>query len=85
MQVASKMNNLAGDGTTTAIILAREMIKGGLLAVAFGANPISLKKGMEKTVSELVKVLKEKSLPVKGRDDIKGDQSCHSSCIKSNF
>ncbi|XP_024199121.1 chaperonin 60 subunit alpha 2, chloroplastic isoform X2 [Rosa chinensis] len=69
--VASKMNNLAGDGTTTAIILTREMIKGGLLAVAFGANPISLKKGMEKTVSELVKVLKEKSLPVKGRNDIK--------------
>ncbi|XP_062012321.1 chaperonin 60 subunit alpha 2, chloroplastic isoform X3 [Rosa rugosa] len=70
-EVASKMNNLAGDGTTTAIILTREMIKGGLLAVAFGANPISLKKGMEKTVSELVKVLKEKSLPVKGRNDIK--------------
>lgn len=70
-EVASKMNNLAGDGTTTAIILTREMIKGGLLAVAFGANPISLKKGMEKTVSELVKVLKEKSLPVKGTNDIK--------------
>lgn len=70
-EVASKMNNLAGDGTTTAIILTREMIKGGLLAVAFGANPISLKKGMEKTISELVKVLKEKSLPVKGRNDIK--------------
>lgn len=73
MQVASKMNSLAGDGTTTAIILTREMIKGGLLAVAFGANPISLKKGMDKTVNELVKVLKKKSLPVKGRKDIKGD------------
>ncbi|KAF8408615.1 hypothetical protein HHK36_004678 [Tetracentron sinense] len=70
-EVARKTNDSAGDGTTTAIILAREMIKSGLLAVAFGANPISLKKGMDKTVKELVTVLKDKSLPVKGRDDIK--------------
>ncbi|XP_048438878.1 chaperonin 60 subunit alpha 2, chloroplastic-like [Pyrus x bretschneideri] len=70
-EVAKKMNNLAGDGTTTAVILTREMIKGGLLAVAFGANPISLKKGMDRTVNKLVKILKEKSLPVKGRNDIK--------------
>ncbi|KAM1120344.1 hypothetical protein FF1_044369 [Malus domestica] len=70
-EVAKKMNNLAGDGTTTAVILTREIIRGGLLAVAFGANPISLKKGMDKTVNELVKILKEKSLPVKGRNDIK--------------
>ncbi|KAK0579805.1 hypothetical protein LWI29_031692 [Acer saccharum] len=65
------MNDLAGDGTTTAIILAREMIKSGLLAVAFGANPVSLKKGMNKTVKELIKILKNKSFPIKGRDDIK--------------
>ncbi|XP_019434861.1 PREDICTED: chaperonin 60 subunit alpha 2, chloroplastic-like isoform X2 [Lupinus angustifolius] len=71
MQVASKMNDLAGDGTSTAIILARAMIKSGLSAVAFGANPISLKKGMEKTVKELVKFLKNRSVPVKGRDHIK--------------
>uniref|UniRef100_A0A0R0EGU0 Uncharacterized protein n=1 Tax=Glycine max TaxID=3847 RepID=A0A0R0EGU0_SOYBN len=71
MQVASKMNELAGDGTSTAIILARAMIKSGLLAVAFGANPISLKKGMEKTVKELVKFLKERSVPVEGREHIK--------------
>ncbi|KAK7251985.1 hypothetical protein RIF29_35635 [Crotalaria pallida] len=70
-EVASKMNDLAGDGTSTAIILARAMIKSGLLAVAFGANPISLKKGMEKTVKELVKFLKYRSVPVKGRDHIK--------------
>ncbi|EOX96920.1 TCP-1/cpn60 chaperonin family protein isoform 3 [Theobroma cacao] len=70
-EVASKMNDLAGDGTTTAIILARAMIKSGLLAVSFGANPVSLKKGMDKTVKELVKALKKKSLPVKGREDIK--------------
>ncbi|PNX56208.1 rubisco large subunit-binding protein subunit alpha, partial [Trifolium pratense] len=65
------MNDLAGDGTSTAIILARAMIKSGLLAVAFGANPIALKKGMEKTVKELVKFLKKRSIPVEGRDHIK--------------
>ena len=72
LQVATKMNDLAGDGTTTAIVLARAMIKSGMLAVAFGANPVSLKKGMDKTVKELVKVLKKISVPVRGRDDIKG-------------
>jgi len=66
------MNELAGDGTSTAIILARAMIKSGLLAVSFGANPISLKKGMDKTVKELVKFLKERSVPVEGREHIKG-------------
>ncbi|KAH9747337.1 Chaperonin 60 subunit alpha 2 [Citrus sinensis] len=70
-EVASKMNDLAGDGTTTAVILAREMIKSGMLSVSFGANPVALKKGMHKTVKELVKVLKQKSFPVTGRDDIK--------------
>ncbi|XP_058730654.1 chaperonin 60 subunit alpha 2, chloroplastic isoform X2 [Vicia villosa] len=70
-EVASKMNDLAGDGTSTAIILARAMIKSGLSAVAFGANPISLKKGMEKTVKDLVKFLKKRSIPVEGRDHIK--------------
>ncbi|KAB1997834.1 hypothetical protein ES319_D12G050000v1 [Gossypium barbadense] len=71
LEVASKMNDLAGDGTTTAIILARAMIKFGLLAVSFGANPVSLKRGMDKTVKELVKDLKKKSLPVKAREEIK--------------
>ncbi|KAG7019412.1 Chaperonin 60 subunit alpha 2, chloroplastic [Cucurbita argyrosperma subsp. argyrosperma] len=70
-EVASKMNDLAGDGTTTAIILAREMIKSGLLAVSFGADPVSLKKGMDKTVKELIEVLKKKSTPVQGKNDIK--------------
>ncbi|KAK7368269.1 hypothetical protein VNO80_10294 [Phaseolus coccineus] len=70
-EVASRMNDLAGDGTSTAIILARAMIKSGLLAVSFGANPISLKKGMDKTVKELVKFLKERSVPVEGREHIK--------------
>lgn len=73
MQVATKTNSLAGDGTTTAIVLAREMVKAGLLAVAFGANPVSMKKGMEQTVRKLVKILKKKSYPVRGNDDIKGN------------
>ncbi|KAJ6876066.1 chaperonin 60 subunit alpha 2 [Populus alba x Populus x berolinensis] len=70
-EVASKMNDMAGDGTTTAIILAREMIKKGMLAVTFGANPVFVKKGMDMAVKELVKVLKKNSFPVKGKDDIK--------------
>lgn len=70
-EVASKVNDAAGDGTTTAIILAREMIKSGLLAITFGANPGGLRRGMEKTVNELIRILKKHSLPVKGRDDIR--------------
>ncbi|KAJ6410883.1 hypothetical protein OIU84_007604, partial [Salix udensis] len=62
---------MAGDGTTTAIILAREMIKTGMLAVTFGANPVLVKKGMDMTVKELIKVLKKNSFPVNGKDDIK--------------
>ncbi|KAF3962943.1 hypothetical protein CMV_012609 [Castanea mollissima] len=68
--VATKMNNLAGDGTTTATVLARAMIKSGMLAVAFGANRVSLKKGMDKT-ERIGQGLEEKSVPVKGRYDIK--------------
>ncbi|XP_076890290.1 chaperonin 60 subunit alpha 2, chloroplastic-like [Bidens hawaiensis] len=70
-EVATKTNDLAGDGTTTAIVLSREMIKAGLLAVSFGANPVSLKKGMERTVKELINVLKKKAIPVTKTDDIK--------------
>ena len=72
LQVATKTNGSAGDGTTTAILLAREMIRYGLLAITNGANPVSLKKGMERTVDELVKVLSEKSYAVRGSDEIKG-------------
>lgn len=70
--MATKTNGSAGDGTTTAILLTREMIKYGLLAITNGANPVSLKKGMERAVEELIKVLKEKSYAVRGNDEIKG-------------
>lgn len=72
MKVASKTNDSAGDGTTTAAVLAREIIKLGLLSVTSGANPVSVKKGIDKTVQGLVEELEKKARPVKGRDDIKG-------------
>ncbi|XP_047334179.1 chaperonin 60 subunit alpha 2, chloroplastic-like [Impatiens glandulifera] len=70
-EVATKTNNSAGDGTTTAVVLARELIKSGLLAISRGANPISLRKGMDTTVKELVKILNEKASPLKRREDLK--------------
>lgn len=70
-EVASKTNDSAGDGTTTASVLAREIIRLGLLNVSSGANPVSLKKGIDKTVQGLIEELKSKSRPVKGREDIK--------------
>ncbi|XP_050234673.1 chaperonin 60 subunit alpha 2, chloroplastic isoform X2 [Mercurialis annua] len=76
--VASKMNDLAGDGTTTAIILARAMIKTGMLSVAFGANPVSLKKGIDMTITRLVEVLKSRSVEVSGRENIKAVASISS-------
>lgn len=73
MKVASKTNDSAGDGTTTASVLAREIIKLGLLSVTSGANPVSLKKGIDKTVHGLIEELEKKARPVKGSGDIKGD------------
>lgn len=62
----------AGDGTTTASVLAREIIKLGLLSVTSGANPVSIKKGIDKTVLGLIEELEKRARPVKGRDDIRG-------------
>ncbi|KAL2632444.1 hypothetical protein R1flu_017130 [Riccia fluitans] len=70
-EVASKTNDSAGDGTTTASVLARELIKLGLLNVTAGANPVSVKKGIDKTVAGLVEELRRKARPVQGRDVIK--------------
>jgi len=70
-EVAGKANDLAGDGTTTASLLARELIKFGLQYVEAGANPVNLKKGIDKACEFLVAELKKKAKPVKGSDDIK--------------
>ncbi|GLU11851.1 hypothetical protein SLE2022_285710 [Rubroshorea leprosula] len=70
-EVASKTNDSAGDGTTTASVIAREIIKLGLLSVTSGANPVSVKRGIDKTVQGLVEELEKRARPVKGRDDIK--------------
>lgn len=69
-EVASKTNDSAGDGTTTASVLARELIKQGLLSVTSGANPVSLKRGIDKTVQGLVEELEKRAKPINGRDDI---------------
>lgn len=70
-EVAGRTNDSAGDGTTTAAVLARDLIKYGLQAVSSGANPVSIKKGIDKTCTFLVARLKENARPVKGSEDIK--------------
>ena len=70
-QAASKTNDVAGDGTTTATVLAYAMVKEGLKNVAAGANPISLKLGMEKATQYLVNQINEFAQPV---EDIKSIQ-----------
>jgi chaperonin GroL len=70
-EVAGRTNDAAGDGTTTATVLAREMIHFGLQAVTSGANPISIKKGIDKTTNFLMEKLLENSRPVKGSEDIR--------------
>jgi chaperonin GroL len=70
-EVAGRTNDAAGDGTTTATVLAREMIHFGLQAVTAGANPIAIKKGIDKTAEYLVEKLQSLSRPVKGSSDIR--------------
>merc|ERR1712070_990460 len=74
-EVAGRTNDSAGDGTTTASILAREMIMFGLQSVASGANPVNIKKGVDKTSDFLTKILNELAVDVKGKEDIKAVSS----------
>jgi len=69
-QVANKTNDEAGDGTTTATILARAFFKEGCKSVAAGMNPMDLRKGILMAVDRVVEGLKELSIPIKGRDQI---------------
>ena len=68
-QVASKTNDEAGDGTTTATILARAIFKEGCKSVAAGMNPMDLRRGILMAVDEVVAGLKELSVPIKGKGD----------------
>ena len=65
-EVASKTSDVAGDGTTTATVLAQAIFREGVKTVAAGANPMSLKRGIEKSVERVVEEIKKLSKPVKG-------------------
>jgi chaperonin GroEL len=69
-EAASKTNDVAGDGTTTATLLAQVMTDSGMKNVTAGANPMVIKKGMEKAVSAVVEELKKISKPIKNREEI---------------
>ncbi len=69
-EVASKTNDVAGDGTTTATILAQAMIAEGLKLVSSGVNPLEIRKGIEKKVAKIVKSLKEISKQISSREEI---------------
>ena len=69
-EVATKSNDVAGDGTTTAIVLAQALIKEGLKMVASGANPVFLRKGMEKTSKKVIEELVKRSKKIKDNKEI---------------
>ena len=69
-EVSEKTNDVAGDGTTTATVLAQAMIKEGVKNVAAGADPMAMKRGIDKAVKSAVDELKTISVPVNGKDDI---------------
>src|SRR5258708_16161127 len=69
-EVDSKTNDIAGDGTTTATVLAAAIINEGLRNVAAGANPMLLKQGIEKGVEAVVAAIKKQSVPISDRAKI---------------
>ena len=69
-EVSTKTNDVAGDGTTTATVLAQSMIKEGVKNVAAGADPMAIKRGIDKAVDTAVKELKEISSSINGKEDI---------------
>jgi chaperonin GroEL len=69
-EVATKTNDVAGDGTTTATVLARAMVHGGMRNVAAGANPMALKRGIEKAVIAVVEQIKAQSKDVESKAEI---------------
>jgi chaperonin GroEL len=69
-EVASKTNDIAGDGTTTATLLAQAIVREGLKNIASGANPMIINKGLGKAVDKAVEILKTNSEPIKGKEDM---------------
>lgn len=69
-EVASKTNEIAGDGTTTATVLAQAMIREGLKNVTSGANPVGIRKGIDKAVAAAVEELKKVARPVENKEEI---------------
>lgn len=69
-EVATKTNDVAGDGTTTATLLAQAIVREGLRNVAAGANPMALKRGIEKAVDVAVEEIKKRAKEVSGKEDI---------------
>ena len=69
-EVATKTNDVAGDGTTTATLLAQSITREGLKNLSAGANPMVMRKGIEKAVAAAVEAIKADSVPVSGSDDI---------------
>ena len=69
-QVASRTNDVAGDGTTTATVLAQAMIREGNKNIVAGANPITIRRGIERAVKVAVEALKANSKPIKGKESI---------------
>ena len=69
-EVATKTNDVAGDGTTTATVLARAMVRHGMRNVAAGANPMALKRGIEKAVAAVVEAIKGQAKDVEAREEI---------------
>ncbi|HOA33813.1 MAG TPA: TCP-1/cpn60 chaperonin family protein, partial [Clostridiales bacterium] len=69
-EVATKTNDVAGDGTTTATILAQALVREGMKNVAAGANPMAVKRGIQMAVDKAVEALKKSSKPVSSNADI---------------
>ena len=69
-EVASKTNDIAGDGTTTATVLAQAMIREGLKNVTAGANPMGIRKGMDKAITTAIEELQKISNPIEGKESI---------------
>ena len=74
-EVASKTNDVAGDGTTTATVLAQAMVREGLRVVAAGANPLAVKKGIDKAVTATVARIRDLSTPVTDKATANNEQA----------